>query len=219
MQIGVLGTGVVGRTLGSKLVELGHDVRMGSRQSGNETAAAWVESAGARASEGSFANASTFGQLVINATAGAASLDALHNAGAENLDGKVLMDVSNAIDRNTGFPPQLSVCNNDSLAEQIQRAFPSARVVKTLNTVNAAVMVNPRALGGRHVVFLSGEDGGAKHQVGELLGSFGWSDDEIIDLGGIETARGTEMYLPLWLRLMVKLGGAAFNIGIVRKGA
>ena len=214
MRVGMIGTGVVGRTLGSKLVELGHEVMMGSRQRGNEHAVEWCQSAGERASEGTFADAAAFGEVVVNATAGAVSLQALRSAGASNFSGKVLIDVANPIAPDTGFPPELSVCNNDSLGEQIQREFPDARVVKTFNTVNSDVMVNPPIAGRDHVVFVGGEDLAAKQLVSELLRSFGWDAGAIVDLGGIETSRGMEMYLELWLRLMIKLGTGHFNISI-----
>jgi 8-hydroxy-5-deazaflavin:NADPH oxidoreductase len=219
MRIGVLGTGVVGRTLGTKLIELGHDVKMGSRQAGNEHAREWVASAGGRASEGSFADAAAFGELVLNATSGEASIDALKAAGETSLGGKVLVDVSNPIDRQSGFPPALTVCNTDSVGEQIQRAFPSARVVKTLNTVTAPIMVNPALLAGDHLVFVSGNEPIAKQQVTEMLESFGWPSRDIVDLGDISTARGPEAYLLLWLRLWNNAGTVLFNIGLVRQPA
>jgi predicted dinucleotide-binding enzyme len=218
MRIGVLGTGVVGRTLASALLEGGHDVRMGSRAAGNQQAVAWVAEAGDRASEGTFADAAGFGELVVNATAGAASLDALDAAGAEQLAGKVLVDVSNPLDLSAGMPPTLTVCNDDSLGERIQRAFADVHVVKTLNTVTAAVMVQPDLVPGRHTVFVCGDDSGAKAQVGELLQDFGWPADAILDLGDISAARGMEMYLPLWLRLYGATGGAILNVE-VRSGS
>jgi predicted dinucleotide-binding enzyme len=218
MRIGVLGTGVVGRTLASALLEGGHDVRMGSRAAGNEQAVAWVAEAGDRASEGTFADAAGFGELVVNATAGAASLDALDAAGAEQLAGKVLVDVSNPLDFSAGMPPTLTVCNDDSLGERIQRAFADVHVVKTLNTVTAAVMVQPDLVPGRHTIFVCGDDSGAKAQVGELLQDFGWPADAILDLGDIGAARAMEMYLPLWLRLYGATGGAILNVE-VRSGS
>lgn len=214
MRIAVLGTGVVGRTIGSKLVELGHEVRMGSRRAGNEAAVAWVQEAGEHAGEGSFGDAAGFGEIVFNCTAGGSSLDALAAAGEANLTGKVLIDVANALDFSAGMPPTLSICNDDSLGERIQATFPEARVVKALNTVNSAVMIEPGRVGGDHVVFVCGEDAGAKEEVEELLGGFGWPAERIVDLGGIAAARGTEMYLPLWLCLMGSLGTADFNIQI-----
>jgi len=213
----VLGTGVVGRTIGSKLVEIGHEVRMGSRRAGNDAAVAWAEEAGA-AGEGSFGDAAGFGEIVFNCTAGGSSLDALAAAGEANLAGKVLIDVANPLDFSAGMPPTLSICNDDSLGERIQATFPEARVVKALNTVNSAVMVEPARVGGDHVVFVCGEDAGAKGEVEELLGSFGWPAERIVDLGGIAAARGTEMYLPLWLTLYGKLGSGDFNIALERAG-
>ena len=214
MKVGVLGTGSVGRTIGTKLVELGHEVTMGSRSAGNEQAAEWAASAGAGASQGTFADAAAFGELVFNCTPGTVSLEALGAAGEENLSGKVLVDVANALDFSKGRPPTLSVCNDDSVGEQIQRAFPEARVVKALNTVNAAIMVDPASIPGEHDVFMCGNDDDAKAQVSELLQSFGWPADRIIDLGDISAARGPEMYLPLWLRLMGAVG-PQFNIKVV----
>jgi predicted dinucleotide-binding enzyme len=217
MRVGVLGTGIVGPTLGSKLTELGHHVKMGSRSSGGEKASAWAASAGARASEGSFADAAAYGDLVINATAGAHVLDVLRACGSANLAGKVLVDVSNPLDFSAGFPPTLSVSNTNSVAEQIQREFPEARVVKTLNSVSAAVMVNPGMIPGGSNIFVSGNDVTAKREVRSLLGQFGWSDKDIVDLGDITTARGPEMYLALWVRLMGPMGTGHFNIRLVRE--
>jgi predicted dinucleotide-binding enzyme len=218
MRFGVLGTGLVGQAIGGKLVSLGHEVTMGSRQAGNEKAVAWVAEVGDGAGEGTFADAAGFGEVLVNATAGTASLEALEAAGAENLAGKVLIDVSNPLDFSQGMPPVLSVCNDDSVAERIQHAFPDARVVKALNTINANVMVAPGDLGGSTTVFVCGNDEGAKAQVVELLRSFGWGEGNVLDLGDVTAARGTEMYLPLWLRMYGALGTGQFNIGVVRGG-
>ncbi len=165
MKVAVLGTGGVGQTIASKLVELGHEVTMGSRSADNEDAGAWVEAAGAGAAQGSFADAAAAGEIVFNCTAGGASLEALDAAGAENLAGKVLVDVANALDFSQGMPPTLSVCNDDSLAERIQAAHPDAKVVKALNTVNAAVMVEPGSLSEPSTIFVAGNDPGAKGEV------------------------------------------------------
>jgi len=214
MRIGVLGTGVVGKTLGTKLVQLAHDVRMGSRKAGNDKAKAWVKEAGGKASEGSFADAAAHGEIVFNCTAGMASLDALRAAGARNLLGKILIDVSNPLDFSKGMPPTLSVCNTDSLGEQIQKAFPEARVVKTLNTVTTAIMVQPSLIPGLHTMFVSGNDAQAKATVIDLLKKgFGWKD--VLDIGDIMAARAQEMYLPLWLRLYTKLETANVNVHVV----
>jgi 8-hydroxy-5-deazaflavin:NADPH oxidoreductase len=218
VRIGVLGTGMVGRTLASKLVELGHEVRMGSREAGKDAAVEWVEATGGSASEGTFADAAELGELVVNATAGDASLEALRAAGAENLNGKVVLDVANPLDFSGGMPPTLTVCNDESLAERIQATFPDARVVKALNTVNVGVMVEPGGLGESTNVFLCGNDSEAKAQVIELLETFGWLSGDIMDLGDVAAARGPEMYLPLWLRLMGALGTPEFNIRVVRGG-
>ncbi len=214
MRIGVLGTGIVGRTLGSALLRSGHEVRMGSRSAGNEAAVAWAAAIGGPATEGTFADAAGFGELVVNATAGAASLRALEAAGSEQLAGKVLIDVCNPLDTSKGMPPTLTVCNDDSLAEQIQRAYPDVRVVKALNTVTASVMVDPGLVSGTHTIFVAGDDADAKAQARELLIEFGWSDEAILDLGDISAARGMEMYLPLWLRLWGATGTAVLNVEV-----
>ena len=212
MHIGVLGTGTVGRTLAQALVDRGHEVRMGSRAAGNEKAVAWADRAGPLASEGSFADATAFGDLSINATAGAASLEALESVGADLLAGKVLIDVANPLQFSEGGPPTLSVCNDDSLGESIQRAFPEARVVKALNTMTAAVMVQPDLVPGAHTVFICGDATDAKAQVTGLLEEFGWPRAAILDLGDITAARGMEMYMALWLRIWGATGTAVLNI-------
>jgi predicted dinucleotide-binding enzyme len=216
VRIGVLGTGTVGHTLATKLVELGHDVRMGARDVANEKARDWAASAGEGASQGTFADAAGHGEVVFNCTAGAVSLDALELAGDDALRGKVLVDVANALDSSRGMPLTLTVCNTDSLAEQIQRRFPDARVVKSLNTVNASVMVDPSRVPGEHDIFVCGNDDDAKAQVKQLLESFGWPRDRIVDLGGIEGARATEMYLPLWIRLWQTFGTPHVNVHVAR---
>ena len=217
MRIGVLGTGTVGRTIGSALLRRGHEVRLGSRTAGNEAAVAWSADVGGPASEGTFADAAGFGELLFNATAGAASLDALELAGAEQLAGKVLVDVANPLDSSQpGRAPALTVCNDDSLGEQIQRAFADVRVVKALNTVTAAVMVDPSLVEGTHTIFVAGDDAAAKAEVGKLLQSFGWPAASILDLGDITAARGLEMYMALWLRLWEAAGTAVLNVEVRR---
>ncbi|MFN2557368.1 MAG: NADPH-dependent F420 reductase [Nitriliruptorales bacterium] len=217
MEVGVLGTGAVGKVIGRRLVSLGHEVFMGSRRAGNPDAVAWAQQAGERAHQGTFDNAARFGDVLFNCTAGAASLEAIDSIHPEHLAGKVLVDVANPLDFSRGFPPSLKVSNTDSLGEQIQRAHPDLRVVKSLNTVNAGIMVDPARLQGHHNVFVSGNDPDAKAVVAALLQEFGWPPPSIIDLGDITTARGTEMFLALWLRLYGVLGTGEFNIGIVHQ--
>jgi predicted dinucleotide-binding enzyme len=215
MKIGVLGTGMVGNALASGLATMGHAVKMGARSAGNEKARQWAESAGGMASAGTFADAAAFGEIVFNATRGDVSLDALRATGSENLRGKILVDVANPLDFSKGMPPTLfTAAAGDSLAERIQKEFPGARVVKTLNTINAAVMAHPERVGGPSDLFLCGKDAEAKSRVRELLHEFGWKT--IHDLGDISGARGMEAYLLLWLRLWGALGTADFNVRIVR---
>lgn len=213
MRIGVLGTGVVGQTIGSKLVHLGHEVMMGSRDAANPTAITWSKKEGPRASFGTFANAAGFGEIVFNCTLGSASLEALRQAGAENLDGKILIDTSNPLDYSTEVWT-LTVANTDSLGEQIQRAFPKSRVVKTLNTMNCNVMVEPGKLSERTDAFVSGNDIEAKAVVISILRDwFGWKS--VIDLGDIQTSRGVEMFVVLWQSLRNWTSSHRFNIKVV----
>jgi predicted dinucleotide-binding enzyme len=213
MRIGVLGSGVVGQTIGTKLVQLGHEVTLGSRAADNPKGAGWVKGAGDRANQGTFSDAASFGEIVFNCTSGVASLEALRQAGEANLAGKLLIDLANPLDFSRGMPPTLSVCNTESLGEQIQAAFPKTRVVKSLNTINCQVMVNPSLVPGEHDVFVSGNDAGAKAQVTTILRDwFGWRN--VVDLGDIVSSRGVEMYLPLWLRLMGAFKTPHFNVHV-----
>jgi predicted dinucleotide-binding enzyme len=213
MRYAVLGTGPVGQAIAGKLKDVGHDVVMGSRSADNAKALEWAAGRGVELR--TFREAATWGELVINATGGAVTLDVLAMAGADALDGKVLVDISNPMDPASGFPPTLTVANTDSMGEQIQRAYPGARVVKSLNTMNCDVMVNPDLVPGDHVVFVAGEDAEAKATVTAMLGDFGWPAERVLDLGGIEAARAVEMYLPLWIRLYGAVGGHHnFNIQV-----
>jgi hypothetical protein len=216
LKIAVLGTGSVGDTVGSKLIELGHSVMMGSRTANNEKALEFVAKNKVNASAGTFKDAAAFGEIIFNCTSGMGSLEALKQAGEENLNRKIIVDIANPLDFSKGMPPSLSVLNTNSLGEEIQKAFPMAMVVKTLNTMWCGIMVNPGMINeGDHNVFMSGNDGDAKNHVTEILKSFGWKEKNIIDLGDITTARGPEMYLPLWLRIFGAEKNGAFNIKIV----
>mgnify|MGYP000988047035 FL=1 len=218
MRISILGTGNVGDTIGSKLVELGHDVMMGSRSANNEKALAFVAKQSGKASAGTFADAAAFGEIIFNCTKGEASLDALKLAGAA-LDGKILIDVANPLDFSRGMPPGLvpALSNFNSLGEEIQRTFPNVKVVKTLNTMWCGLMVNPRMIGdGNHINYLCGNEAEAKEKVRALLKTFGWKDEQLLDLGDITNARGTEAVLPIWLRVWGATKTGAFNFGIVR---
>jgi predicted dinucleotide-binding enzyme len=206
MKIGVLGTGSVGSAIASKLVSLGHDVKMGSRSASNDKALAWVASAGSRASAGTFADAAAFGEVVFNCTNGNATLEAVRAAGADAIGDKVLVDLANRLP----LPPERGI----SLGEAVQQAVPRARVVKALNTVNAQVMVEHARLPGSHAVLICGNDAEAKRVVRGLLESFGWR--EIVDLGDIKAARATEGFMDLWLALAKSLGTYVFNVQIVR---
>ena len=212
MRMGVLGSGMVAQGLSARLAGLGHNVVIGTRDP--DKLRGW-QSSNQRILIGSFAETARHGEMVFNATNGAGSLNALMLAGEENLADKILVDVSNPFDFSNGFPPSLSVVGTDSLAEQIQRAFPDTRVVKTLNTVTARVMTHPlEVANGDHHVFISSNDLDAKAPVTELLRSFGWIN--IFDLGDLSTARGTEAYMLLWVRLCGAMNTAMMNIKIMR---
>ncbi|MFJ2744962.1 NADPH-dependent F420 reductase [Streptomyces sp. NPDC087440] len=221
MNYAVFGTGVVGRTLAAKLATQGHKVTIGTRDvertlaqtDSEESFAAW-SAAQPDIALATFADAAATADTVVNATAGTSSLAALRAAGAENLHGKLLIDVSNPLDFSRGMPPTLDPVGTDSLGEQIQRAFPEARVVKTLNTMNCSVMVEPGLVPGPHNVFLCGNDAEAKERTAELLLSFGWPQDALIDLGDITAARATEQALPLWVQLWGVVGHGNFNFRI-----
>jgi predicted dinucleotide-binding enzyme len=214
MKIAVLGTGSVGQTIASKLVELGHDVMLGSRTANNEKALEWAKKSG-KASAGTFEQAAASSDIVFNCTLGAATLEVLHMAKESNLSGKILVDISNPLDFSKGMPPTLFVSNNDSLGERIQKAFPKTKVVKTLNTMWGGLMVNPRMIPETHVNFVSGNDAAAKSTVKGLLKTFGWRDEELVDLGDIAAARGTEGWLLLWLRIYGTKQDGAFNLKLV----
>jgi predicted dinucleotide-binding enzyme len=212
MRMGVLGSGMAAQAISARLAELGHDVVIGTRDA--DKLRGW-QSSNQRVLIGTFAETAAHGEMVFNATNGAGSLNALSMAGDENLADKILVDVSNPLDFTDGFPPSLTVFGKDSLAEQIQRAFPMTKVVKTLNTVTARVMTHPLEVAdGDHHVFISGNDVDAKEQVIDLLRSFGWIN--IFDLGDLSTARGTEAYLLLWVRLYGTMNTSMINIKIIK---
>ncbi len=227
LKIAVLGTGMVGRALASRLAGLGHDVVIGTRdvkrtlaetessRFGHPPYAEWQKTNSAVRLV-PFPEAGAHGEMIVNATLGAVSLTALAAVGATNLAGKVVIDVALALDLSQGMPPRLLVANTDSLGEQIQRAYPEARVVKTLNTVFVDVMTQPTRVPGRHNVFVAGNDAAAKETVRSLLRAFGWPEDAIVDLGGILAARATEMYMQLYFTLAGILDTFHFNIGVVR---
>jgi predicted dinucleotide-binding enzyme len=227
MRIGIFGTGVVGQTLAAALAGKGHDVTIGTRDPGatlardnanppSKTTFKEWQRANPAVKLATFSDAARFGEVLINATSGNGALPALDGAGADALGDKILLDLSNPLDFSKGFPPTLTVCNTDSVAERLQQAFPRLRLVKTLNTTTAALMVNPAAVGGGdHTMFVAGNDAAAKNEVKRFLGEwFGWRD--VIDLGDISNARGMEMLLPIWVRLYGALGSPMFNFKIVR---
>jgi predicted dinucleotide-binding enzyme len=226
MKIGILGTGVVGQTIAEKVSQLGHDVMIGTRDKektlakkdkdnfGRPPFSEWHKN-NPKIKLGTLSETASFGEVLVNATNGVGSVDALKQAGEKNLADKILIDISNPLDFSRGMPPSLTICNTDSLGEQIQKAFPKTKVVKSLNTLNAYLMVNPSLLPETTNLFLNGNDANAKAQVRKLLNSFGWKDKDIIDMGDISTARGTEQLLPIWVRLWGALQTPIFNFKIV----
>ena len=214
MKIAVLGTGMVGAALATKLVQSGHQVIMGSRTADSKPAQDWKNSAGKDAQIGIFADAAAFGEMIISCTNGTNSVAALREAGEANLRGKIVIDVSNPLDMSQKSPT-LTFCNTDSLGERIQREFPESLVVKALNTVNCDVMVNPSVVPGDHNLFICGNNLAAKTRVAQFISdNFGWKRDTIVDLGDISNSRGTEMFLALWIRLWSVLGTPHFNVHV-----
>lgn len=227
MKVGVFGTGMVGQAIAGKLAETGNDVVVGTRNvaetqaktapdgMGNPPFAEWAKQ-NPKVKLATYADAAKHGEVLVNATSGAGSISALRDAGEANMNGKILLEIANPLDFSKGMPPSLLVCNTDSLGEQIQRTFPGVKVVKTLNTMNAFIMVNPNLVGGGdHHVYLSGEDAEAKLRVTELLRTqFGWK--QIIDLGGIATARCTEMLVPLWVQIFMTMKTPMFSFKVVQ---
>ena len=223
MKIGIIGSGVVAQTLGKAWLGQGQDVALGTRDPNKlddkkmfaTSLREWQAQTGNRGRILSFQDAAAYGEILVNATSGTVSLDALRLAGANKVGGKVLVEVANELDASKGMPPRALAAQDRCLAEKIQAEFPNLKVVKTLNTVNAFVMVNPKGLaGGDHTVFVSGNDPGAKAQVKELLQGFGWAD--ILDLGDISTARGPEMYMAMWIRLWGATGTGNLNMKVQR---
>jgi predicted dinucleotide-binding enzyme len=228
-KIAIIGTGTVGQTIASKLITLGHDVMMGTRNvpeklastasdgNGNPPFSEW-HAANKEVKLGTFAEAAAFGEIILNVTQGGSSINALKQADAKNLTGKILVDVSNPLDFSKGMPPCLipELSNTNSLGEEIQKTFPGTKVVKTLNTMWCGLMVNPAMIGGGdHTNYICGNDEDAKSKVKSLLYEFGWKDENILDLGDISSARGTEAVLPIWLRIWGATQNGAFNFKIV----
>jgi predicted dinucleotide-binding enzyme len=230
MKISIIGTGSVGQTIAAKLVELGHSVMIGTRNVSEKLASAAKDSYGNppfsewhkannKVQLGSFSEAAIFGEIIFNATHGGSSLEALKSAGIKNLNGKVLIDVANPLDFSKGMPPSLlpGLNNTNSLGEEIQKTFPGAKVVKTLNTMWCGLMVNPKMIGGGdHINYLCGNDADAKLNVIKLLKEFGWEADNLLDIGDITGARATESLLPIWLRVMGVAKTGAFNFSLVK---
>ena len=227
MKISILGTGIVGQTIAAKMTELKHEVFMGTRDAAvtssriksnpmsGKSFPDWHKS-NPVVSLVNYQDLPDDTDVFINATGGQGSIAALESVGHTKLEHKVILDIANPLDFSQGMPPSLYVCNTDSLAEQIQKEFPGSQIVKSLNTMNCFIMVNPGLVKGDHTVFMSGNDREAKAKVKSLLEDIGWNAKNILDLGDITTARGTEMLLPVWLRLWGALGTADFNFHIVR---
>jgi predicted dinucleotide-binding enzyme len=220
MNIGVLGTGTVGETIATALTEKGHNVRMGSRSSNNEKAAAWVKKTKEHASQGDFNNAAAFGEIIFLCLNGAHALEAVRSVDGTNVHHKIVVDLTNPLDFSQGMPPRLleGLGNSNSLGEEIQKALPNAYVVKALNTVTANLMVAPKLVNnGDHSLFICGNHPDAKNKVKHfLVDTFGWKPNNLLDLGNIQSARTSEAYVPFWVSLMQALGTPMFNVKVVQ---
>ncbi len=213
--IGILGTGMVGTTIGTKLVSLGYEVKMGSRTPDNEKAREWEKANGPKASQGTFEDAVMHGEVIFNCTKGMAALEAIKMGGLKNYSSKIIIDISNPLDFSQGSPPRLApeMVNTNSLGEEIQKLIPDAHVVKTLNIVNCDVMVDAKKSGGVPTMFMAGNDEKAKEKVKEILAKFNWED--IIDIGDITGARALEMMLPIWLLTYMATGQVHIGFKVV----
>ena len=196
MKIGILGAGGVGQALGVGFAASGHDVRLGTRRTGDAKLEQWARTAGAHASIGSFAEAAAFADVAVVATAWAGTENALRLAGPSALAGKVVVDVTNPLVMAPNAPPRLAVGLSDSAGEQIQRWLPEAKVVKAFNTVGGPHMYKPAFPGGPPDMFICGNDGTAKQRVAEICQTFGWG---VVDIGGIEGARYLEPLAMVWV--------------------
>jgi hypothetical protein len=214
MKVGVLGSGDVGKAIARGFLALGHDVMLGAREANNEKVQAFVKEMNVRISGGTFADAAKFGDVVVLATLGTANESALSAAGAENLNGKVLIDTTNPLDFSGGMPPKLIGGPNNSGGERVQRHVPGARVVKAFNSVGNAHMFRPSFAGGPPTMFICGNDDPAKKQVEGILRDFGW---EAADIGGIEGSGHLEALCLVWVLYAVKNGGWNHAFKLLRK--
>jgi 8-hydroxy-5-deazaflavin:NADPH oxidoreductase len=214
MKVGVLGTGDVGKALGRGFVALGHEVKIGAREAGNEKAIAWAKEMGPKASVGTFADVASFGEIIVLATLGVANESALRLAGPERLAGKILIDATNPLDTSKGFPPALAITGNDSAGERVQRLVPQTHVVKAFNTIGNTDMFKPDFPGGPPDMFIAGNDEGAKKKVSSLLGEFGWG---VVDLGGIEASRYLEAMCMVWVLHGARSGQWRHAFKLLRK--
>ena len=199
MDVGIIGSGDVGRALGRGFASRGYGVKIGSRTPGSEKLKEWVRNTGRNSSTGSFAEAAAYGDILVLATLGTAAEDAVRMAGKTNFDGKIVIDATNPLDFK-GNSVGLFVGTTDSLGEQIQRNLPKAKVVKCFNTVGNSQMVNPKSKEGE--MLICGNDVAAKEKVASIVKEFGWKG--AIDVGGIEGARWLEALVPLWVRVAMK---------------
>jgi len=193
MRFGVIGSAVVGQTLASGLKKHGYEVRIGSRSPAK--LADYAKSSGILT--GTFAEVAAWGEGLVLAVGGNVAEDALRDAGAASLKGKLVVDATNPIAKE---PPEDGVVKyftspNESLMERLQRAFPDARFVKAFNSVGAALMVNPSFPGGRPTMFYCGNDAAAKATVATIIDQFGWDG---ADMGTATAARAIEPLAQLW---------------------
>ena len=212
MKVGILGSGDVARALGTGFVTLGHQVRLGSRAAGNPKAVEWAKGTKGKGSTGTFADAAGFGEVLVLATMGLATPEAIRLAGEANFDGKVVIDATNPIAPSGQGPPTLAVGGTTSAGEENQKQLPKAHVVKAFNIVNNSLFFRPQLPGGPPDMFLCGNDSAAKKKVEKILHDFGWPS--VLDIGGIEGSRELESLCILWVKSALGLGnfGIAFKL-------
>lgn len=216
MKIGILGSGSVGKAIGTGFAALGHDVMMGSREPDRDDVKEWRKGAKGKTSSGTFADAAAHAELAVLATAWSGTENAIKLAKPENLKGKVVIDTTNPLDFSVpGRPPVLAVGGGDSAGENVQRWMPQARVVKAFNIVGNPDMFRPNIPGGPPTMFIAGNDDAAKNEVRQVLEAFGWPDT--VDLGGIENSRYLEPLAMVWIVNYFRSGKGGSAFKLIRK--
>lgn len=213
MNIGIIGSGIVGQQLGLGFIKLGHEVKVGSRDASKLVE--WEKNAGEKASKGSFEGAAKFGEVIILATSWSGTQNAISISGKENFNGKVVIDVTNPLDFSEGAPPKFAVELGNSGGEQVQNWLPNSKVVKAFNTISAYTMCNPELEEGAPDLFIAGNDDEAKKTVSSYADKWGWAN--IVDLGDISQSYWLETLAMLWINFAFKNNQWTHAFKLLRK--